>query len=143
MCGWVILYSEVNMANARKSAIPSPAVVANNKTETELKHNENINIAYNGLRETAKRLRTEDKVRVSISPLYAPEFSESMCVAINGSAIYVPCDGQTYEVPESYAIEINRRIAAADEKARKGNNMANIANNFEQFAGANSNITRG
>lgn len=89
-----------------------------------------------------KELMHAEKVEVSISPLYANQFSDNMCVSINGYTIYVPCDGQKYLVARPFADIIYERIARADEKARVQDRMANVQSNFEQFAGANNFIKR-
>lgn len=104
----------------------------------------NIKMANsNASRKTChKQLMTSKKVPVSISPLYAPEFSDNMCVTLNGYTIYVPCDGQTYMVAEPFAEIIFERISRVDEKSRAQDNMANIQKNCESYAGANAFITK-
>lgn len=122
----------------RTSAYNVPADNTNIEMEQKIKANNTI-INKKGAQ---KKLMESEKVPVSISPLYAPEFSDNMCVTINGYSIYVPCDGQRYMVSKPFADEINRRIIAADDKARTGAKMSDVKNNFEQFAGAGNFIKK-
>lgn len=77
----------------------------------------------------------EPKVRVTGSPMYAPYFGRMMNLTINGIAIYVPMDGQSYEIPTTFADLFNSRIEAVDALNRNRTTMANIANNKESYAG--------
>lgn len=83
----------------------------------------------------ATQYKNEKLVEVSISPLYAGEFSRNLPVILNGVRINVPVDGRTYKVPYSYAMEIRNRIAAADEKFKRLNRMADVQQNFERSPG--------
>lgn len=77
----------------------------------------------------------EEKVRVVGSPMYRPYFGNVMNLTINGIAIYVPLDGQAYEIPKTFADLFNSRIADIDEMQRVRDRMANVANNHERYAG--------
>lgn len=70
-------------------------------------------------------VRNEKKVKISVSPQYAAEFSNNMRVTINGISIFIPIDGREYLVPESFADEIKRRVHKVNQKLnrfkRKGN----------------------
>lgn len=83
----------------------------------------------------AARYKAEDLVEITISPLYASEFSSNQPVILNGVRISVPTDGRPYKVPYSFALEIRNRIAAADEKFKRLNRMADIQQNFERSPG--------
>ena len=83
----------------------------------------------------ASRYRNEEQVEVTISPLYANEFSSNQPVILNGIRISVPTDGRPYKVPYSFALEIKNRIAAADEKFKRLNRMADVQQNFERSPG--------
>ena len=83
----------------------------------------------------AKRYQSEDKVEVSISPLYANELGNVHTIALHGISIYVPVDGRNYKIPYSYALELKGRIAAIDEKSKRMRKMANVAKNSERTAG--------
>lgn len=82
-----------------------------------------------------QRYRSEERVAVAISPMYAPHFGKNMPVILNGIAIYVPCDGRNYDVPESYAMEIRQRIAQVDEQLIRNKRLSNVSENAERYAG--------
>lgn len=79
----------------------------------------------------ANRYKNEQLVEVSVSPLYANEFSRNQPIIYNGIRINVPTDGKIYKVPYSFALEIRQRIAAADQKFKLLNRMADVQNNFD------------
>ena len=110
---------------------PKPRKAPAKKVEKPLeKVNENV------LRQSlATRYKNEKLVEVAISPLYANEFSSNQPVILNGIRINVPTDGRTYKVPYSFALEIKNRIAAADEKFKRLNRMADVQQNFERSPG--------
>ena len=83
----------------------------------------------------AAKYRDEELVEISISPLYANEFSRNQPVILNGVRISVPTDGRPYKVPYSFALEIRNRIAAADEKFKRLSRMADVQQNFERSPG--------
>ena len=74
--------------------------------------------------------------------MYRPWFGENMLIAINGVEIYLPLDGQAYEIPESYALEFQSRIELVDEEIRIRNAMSNIEKNSETYAGEKELIRR-
>lgn len=81
------------------------------------------------------KLKAEGKVKVKIAPSYAAHFGKQMRVSLGGIAIYVPCNGRPYEVPESFAREINGNMAMVDEAAAKQARMADIERNSERTPG--------
>ena len=83
----------------------------------------------------AAKYKAEELVEISISPLYASEFSSNQPIILNGVRISVPTDGRPYKVPYSFALEIKNRIAAADEKFKRLNRMSDIQQNFERSPG--------
>lgn len=83
----------------------------------------------------AARYQDEKQVEISVSPLYANEFSNNQPVILNGIRISVPTNGKVYKVPYSFALEIKNRIAAADEKFKRLNRMADVQGNFERSPG--------
>lgn len=83
----------------------------------------------------AARYKEEELVEITISPLYANEFSSNQPVILNGVRISVPTDGRPYKVPYSFALEIRNRIAAADEKFKRLTRMADVQQNFERSPG--------
>lgn len=87
------------------------------------------------LQRMADIYRNEPKVTISISPLYVNEFSRNQPVSLNGIMLRVPTDGRNYDVPESFAMEIKSRIAAADEKFKRLNKMSDVQHNHERTPG--------
>lgn len=59
---------------------------------------------------------TEERVDVSIAPMYAAEFGNKMRVSVNCISVTIPCDGRHYKVPVTFATEINRRISAVNRR---------------------------
>ena len=100
----------------------------------------------NALEETRKSVavtyKHEKKVAVQGSPMYRPYFGNNMPIIINGVAIYVPLDGQQYEIPESFAAVFLDRISRVDEQIRVRKQMASVSENSESHAGEKSLIRR-
>lgn len=100
----------------------------------------------NALEETRKSVadtyKNEKKVAVQGSPMYRPYFGNNMLIIINGVAIYVPLDGQLYEIPESFAAVFLDRISRVDEQIRVRKQMASVSENSESYAGEKSLIRR-
>ena len=100
----------------------------------------------NALEETRKSVaityKNEKKVAVQGSPMYRPYFGNNMPIIINGVAIYVPLDGQHYEIPESFAAVFLDRISRVDEQIRVRKQMASVSENSESYAGEKSLIRR-
>ena len=59
--------------------------------------------------------KNEPKVPVRVAPAYAKYFGRVMRVALNGIIIAVKCDGNTVELPESFAAEVMRRMSEMDK----------------------------
>lgn len=106
------------------------------QSSAQLKINESLR------KQLASKLADEPKIRVIGSPMYRPWFGENMLIAINGVEIYLPLDGQAYEIPESYALEFQSRIELVDEEIRMRNAMANVEKNVETYAGERELIRR-
>lgn len=83
----------------------------------------------------ANRYRNEEKVTVSISPLYRPYFGNVMQVSINGISIYMPIDNTPHKIPKTFADEIYSRVNAVDAIMKKQDRMANISANVETTPG--------
>ena len=100
----------------------------------------------NALEETRKSVavtyKNEKKVAVQGSPMYRPYFGNNMPIIINGVAIYVPLDGQQYEIPESFSAVFLDRISRVDEQIRVRKQMASVSENSESYAGEKSLIRR-
>lgn len=112
--------------------------MANRKlTEAEITNESNNNVAKAeaGRRELGVKFRNEEKVPVSISPLYKPYFGKVMTVTINGISCAVPVDGKSYLVPKSFADEVEIRKFRQDELMEKSKKLADVQNNFETSPG--------
>jgi len=86
--------------------------------------------------------KAEKKVAVQGSPMYRPYFGNTMSIVINGVAIYVPMDGQRYEIPETFAAVFLDRISRIDEQLNMRKRMAAISENVESYAGEKCLIKR-
>ena len=95
----------------------------------------NVAKAEAGRRALGEKFRKEEKVPVSISPLYKPYFGKVRTVSINGISCAIPVDGKTYKVPKSFADEVNIRKFRQDELMEKAKNMSDVQNNFESSPG--------
>lgn len=114
------------MSNKNKSTHP--------ETEAQAPVLERINEKVVQAR-MAERYKAEELVEISISPLYANEFSRNMPIVLNGVRVDIPVDGRVYKVPFSYALEARNRIANADAKFKRLNKMADVVNNIERSPG--------
>lgn len=130
-------------------------MAANNKSATTKRKstivdtqaaNLELSKQVNALEETRKSVaityKNEKKVAVQGSPMYRPYFGNNMPIIINGVAIYVPLDGQQYEIPESFAAVFLDRISRVDEQIRVRKQMASVSENSESYAGEKSLIRR-
>ena len=130
-------------------------MAANNKSATTKREstvvdtqaaNLELSKKVNALEETRKSVavtyKNEKKVAVQGSPMYRPYFGNNMPIIINGVAIYVPLDGQLYEIPESFAAVFLDRISRVDEQIRVRKQMASVSENSESYAGEKSLIRR-
>lgn len=55
-------------------------------------------------------LKQEKKVKVSIPAAFTNSLGPSLFVGVNGSAIYIPVDGEDHEVPETIANHVKQYI---------------------------------
>ena len=67
--------------------------------------------------------------------MYRPYFGNNMPIILNGIAVYVPLDGQQYEIPESFAAIFMDRISRIDEQINMRKRMSAISDNIEAYAG--------
>jgi hypothetical protein len=79
--------------------------------------------------------KNEPKVPVRVAPAYAKYFGRVMRVALNGIIIAVKCDGNTVELPESFAAEVMRRMSEMDKSELRRQKMANVTKNIESSPG--------
>lgn len=77
----------------------------------------------------------EKKVSVTISPFYAPRLGRVATITVNAISVYVPCDGKAYDIPETFAASLRRKLANIDTLEARGKALSDVANNVESFAG--------
>lgn len=82
-----------------------------------------------------EKYKAEKKVPVRIAPSYAKYFGKIMRMSINGIAVAVPCNGQTIELPASFAAEAYARMAYQDGLENRRLKMSNYEANFERRPG--------
>lgn len=83
----------------------------------------------------AEEYRREPKKSVMVAPMYAPYFGKVMHVMINGCSIAVPCDGRPYDIPETFAGEVFRRINAINDQQSKAKRYSDVNSNIEGAPG--------
>jgi hypothetical protein len=83
----------------------------------------------------AEVYRREPKKSVMVAPMYAPYFGKVMHVSINGCSIAVPCDGRPYDIPETFAGEVFRRINAINDQQSKAKRYSDVNSNIEGAPG--------
>ena len=86
-------------------------------------------------RELVKHYRDEQKFPVSVSPFYAPYLGNNVPISIQGILVYVPADGKTYKIPETFAAELIQAMAKIDERQRKMQKLSNVTSNVEHSIG--------
>lgn len=83
----------------------------------------------------AERYKREPKKSVMVAPMYAPYFGKVMHIMINGISIAVPCDGRPYDIPETFAGEVFRRINAINDQQSKAKRYSDVSTNIEGAPG--------
>lgn len=86
-------------------------------------------------RTLAQIYSTQQKMPVRIAPSYAKYFGNIMRVVINGIAVAVPCNGQTFNIPIEFACEVERRMREMDAYELKTRKLADVARNYEPDIG--------
>jgi hypothetical protein len=78
------------------------------------KTNSTKNLSNSDLSLEIKRLgndlKKEEKVKVSIPSAFKNQLGPSLFVGVNGSAIYIPVDGEDHEVPKTIAAHVKQYI---------------------------------
>ena len=103
-------------------------VIAKQKNQTILQKDH----ARKKLAEVYKR---EPKVSVMVAPMYAPYFGKVMHVMVNGISVAVPCDGRPYDIPQTFAGEVLRRINAINDQQSKAKRYSDVNANIEGAPG--------
>lgn len=130
------------MAANSKSATTKRENTVVDTQAANLELSKQVNALEETRRSVAVTYKNEKKVAVQGSPMYRPYFGNNMPIIINGVAIYVPLDGQQYEIPESFAAVFLDRISRVDEQIRVRKQMASVSENSESYAGEKSLIRR-
>ena len=79
--------------------------------------------------------KNENKIPVRVAPSYAKYFGRVMHVSINGISVGIRCDGNTVQLPESFATEVMRRMSEMDKYELRLSRMSKVTNNFESSPG--------
>lgn len=127
-----------NRTRTQESGLQASVLVnpnARSTTEVTQNVNKQVNKLNERRRQLAAEYTNEKKVRVTGSPMYQPYFGRNMPICINTIKIYVPLNGEPYEIPETFAAEFYRRIKRIDEQIAVRDKMAKVRNNVESYAG--------
>ena len=128
-------------ANSKRATTKRESTVVDTQA-ANLELSKQVNALEETRKSVADTYKNEKKVAVQGSPMYRPYFGNNMPIIINGVAIYVPLDGQLYEIPESFAAVFLDRISRVDEQIRVRKQMASVSENSESYAGEKSLIRR-
>lgn len=128
-------------ANSKRATTKRESTVVDTQA-ANLELSKKVNALEETRKSVADTYKNEKKVAVQGSPMYRPYFGNNMPIIINGVAIYVPLDGQQYEIPESFAAVFLDRISRVDEQIRVRKQMASVSENSESYAGEKSLIRR-
>lgn len=127
------------VAEATTSTPDTTAVQPNTREQSfevvAVKQNRSLLAKDMARKRLAHRYSQEPKRSVMVAPMYAPYFGKVMHVSINGISIAVPCDGQPYNIPKTFAEEVYRRLRAVNEAELKSKRFANVAANVERAPG--------
>lgn len=107
-------------------------------TSNKTKAKTEANITADYASETKRMYETykaEKKREITIAPMYAAYFGNIMTVMINGISVRVPCNGKHVSIPETFADEVERRMAVINEQINREKACADTAI-FEQSPGA-------
>lgn len=83
----------------------------------------------------AEVYKKEPRKSVMVAPMYAAYFGKVMHIMINGCSIAVPCDGRPYDIPETFAGEVFRRINAINDQQSKAKRYSDVTTNIEGAPG--------
>lgn len=122
------------MANTSTGA-KAPVSAAQYVSKAPIDSNDQLMIAENLKMQMRNAIKEEALVPVTLAPTYRHPFGKVMPVRLNGYTIYIPCDGKTRKIPESYAAIVHARRRAYDEQEMRQESMAQVQNNFEQYPG--------
>lgn len=116
------------MANKKNAEVIEEATVVKESDK-------NVAKAEYNRRKLGDKFKKEEKVSITIPPLYKPYFGKVMTVSINGISCAIPVDGKAYKVPKSFAEEANIRMYRQNELMEKATRLGDVQNNFETSPG--------
>lgn len=102
------------------------------KADVELREAEQKTLA------SLKKVRDQEKIKLSLAPQYRAYFGDVMTVGISGLNIYFPVDGRAYEVPKDFAKLIQERRRKVDDFLMRTNRLANVQANRDDTSAAGS-----
>lgn len=125
-------------AGVVEQTVPAPAPVDNDSLDFDVharRSNQTLLQKDHARKALAEVYRREPKRSVMVAPMYAPYFGKVMHVMINGISVAVPCDGRPYDIPETFAGEVFRRINAINDQQSKAKRYSDVNSNIEGAPG--------
>ena len=82
-----------------------------------------------------EQYKKEDKVAVTVSPMYAPYLGRVVRCSVNSIMVEVPADGRSYKINKTHASHIISRIKKIDEMLARQSRAGEVYKNFENTPG--------
>lgn len=121
---------------ATHTEAPSAPIPVNNAEKNRLAGiGVNLRTADAKRHRAAKEYMREDKVNVSISPMYRPHFGSTAHISVNGISVYIPVNGRTYSVNKTHAAAIYEALRKIDDSVERTKRMAEVKGNVESSPG--------
>jgi len=115
---------------------PSAPIPVNNTEKNRLAGTAlNLRSADAKRNRAAREYMNEDKVTVSISPLYKPYFGRVANISVNGISVYIPVDGRSYRINKTHAAATYEAISKIDAANERKSRMAEVTGNVESSPG--------
>lgn len=125
-------------ADVVEQVAPAPAPVDDDSLDFSVharRSNQTLLQKDHARKALAEVYRREPKKSVMVAPMYAAYFGKVMHVMINGCSIAVPCDGRPYDIPQTFAGEVFRRINAINDQQSKAKRYSDVNSNIEGAPG--------
>ena len=123
-----VVEAEIEVEAEAPVEIPEPVKPVRHETESV----QSIELRRRSL---LREYKKEKKIPVNISPMYRKHFGNVMTVSIQGITVAIPCDGKTYKINKTHAIEAISRVRKIDNSITRKERMRDITNNFERTPG--------
>lgn len=130
--------ANVENTNTEIENVPTPAEVAPVKAsapQVEVGEHRRVHIKENQRRELVKKYLSEEKIPVTISPLYAPYLGKIVPVLVNGIRVDIPADGRTYQINSTHASEVIAKIRRINGMLARQKKAGDVTNNVERTIG--------